>query len=74
MGQEIVSKIALVCSDMWEPYLKAYPRELLQRRGDSRSQHAELDELPLDSEITKGPHVAALSSERGNYKGRKKQE
>ena len=22
MGQEVISKICLVCSDMWEPYLK----------------------------------------------------
>jgi transposase len=41
MGQEIVSKIAFVCSDMWESYLKlirekcsegpAYPRPLSYR-------------------------------------------
>jgi len=41
MGQEIVSKIAFVCSDMWKPYLKLirevfrgppYPRPLSYRR------------------------------------------
>jgi transposase len=32
MGQEIVSKIAFVCSDMWEPYLKLNGEEPIMRR------------------------------------------
>jgi transposase len=36
MGQEVISKICFVCTDMWEPYLKADSREMLRSVAHSR--------------------------------------
>jgi len=32
MGQEVISKICFICSDMWEPYLKVNGEEPIMRR------------------------------------------
>jgi transposase len=62
MGQEVVSKICFVCSDMWEPYLK------LIRERCSEALHI-LDRFDIVSNMNK-----ALDKVRAEETGRMKRE
>lgn len=56
MGQEVISKICFVCSDMWEPYLK------LIRERCSEALHI-LDRFHIVSNMKQG---ARQGPRRGN--------
>ena len=62
MGQEVISKICFVCSDMWEPYLK------LIREKCSEALHI-LDRFHIVAKMNK-----ALDEVRSDETGRMKQE
>ena len=64
MGQEIVSKIAFVCSDMWKPYLK------LIREKCSEALHI-LDRFHIVANMNKAlDHVRAEEASRIRREGR----
>ena len=56
MGQEVISKICFVCSDMWEPYPEAHPRTMLRSSAHPRP-------LPHRLQYEQG---ARQGSRRGN--------
>src|SRR5262249_2344659 len=64
MGQEIVSKIAFICSDMWEPYLK------LIRQKCSEALHI-LDRFHIVANMNKALNqVRAEEARRMHHDGR----
>ena len=48
MGNEVVSRIAFVCSDMWEPYLKVMREQCSKRSICSTASLGGEDEQALD--------------------------
>jgi transposase len=55
MGQEVISKISFICSDMWEPYLKVVQEKCsealhildLEHRRDAVALRQETQQLPI---------------------------
>ena len=69
MGEELISKIAFICSDMWEPYLKVNGEEPIMRRkvlGTNKMvARATICSPLIRHEATLGCH--SLGNDRGEH-------